>query len=191
LTAPRIVNEPINSRIFETWIETQLVPTLSPGDVVILDNVDFHKSERAEQLVKAKGAWLLLLPPYSQDLNPIEMAFSKLKALLRKRAAGPSMPSHKPSATSSASSQSVNAETSSGLLGMRQNDVTGFSVNVLFDARRERVLDLSHTPIDGYFRTGGKTALFTGKEEGCCCHLVRSTHAPKGDHTGQCVSNFL
>ncbi|CDZ43366.1 Transposase, partial CDS, partial [Neorhizobium galegae bv. officinalis] len=48
--------------------------------------VGFHKSERAEQLVKAKGAWLLFLPPYSPDLNPIEMAFSKLKALLRKRA---------------------------------------------------------------------------------------------------------
>lgn len=77
----------MNSRIFETWIETQLAPTLSKGDVVILDNVGFHKSERAEQLVKEKGAWLLFLPPYSPDLNPIEMAFSKLKALLRKRAA--------------------------------------------------------------------------------------------------------
>lgn len=87
LTAPWIVNAPMNSRIFETWIETQLAPTLSPGDVVILDNVGFHKSERAEQLVKQRGAWLLFLPPYSPDLNPIEMAFSKLKALLRKRAA--------------------------------------------------------------------------------------------------------
>ena len=72
----------MNSRIFETWIETQLVPTLSPGDVVILDNVGFHKSERAEQLVKAEGAWLLFLPPYSPDLNPIEMAFSKLERFL-------------------------------------------------------------------------------------------------------------
>ncbi|KAJ34132.1 endonuclease DDE, partial [Agrobacterium tumefaciens] len=85
--APWIVNAPMNCRIFETWVDTQLAPTLSKGDVVILDNVDFHKSERAEQLVKAKGAWLLFLPPYSPDLNPIEMAFSKLKALLRKRAA--------------------------------------------------------------------------------------------------------
>lgn len=87
LTAPWIVNAPMNSRIFETWVDTQLAPTLSKGDVVILDNVGFHKSERAEQLVRAKGAWLLFLPPYSPDLNPIEMAFSKLKALLRKRAA--------------------------------------------------------------------------------------------------------
>lgn len=87
LTAPWIINAPMNSRIFETWIETQLGPTLSPGDVIILDNVRFHKSERAGQLVKAKGAWLLFLPPYSPDLNPIEMAFPNLKALLRKRAA--------------------------------------------------------------------------------------------------------
>jgi transposase len=77
----------MNGRIFETWIETQLAPTLSPGDVVILDNVAFHKSPRAEELVKARGAWLLFLPAYSPDLNPIEMVFSKLKTLLRKRAA--------------------------------------------------------------------------------------------------------
>jgi transposase len=70
MVAPWIVNAPINRHIFETWIETQLAPTLSPGDVVILDNVGFHKSERAEELVKARGAWLLFLPPYSPDLNP-------------------------------------------------------------------------------------------------------------------------
>ncbi|MCA1971109.1 MAG: transposase [Rhizobium sp.] len=75
----------MNSRIFGAWVETQLAPTLSPGDVV--DNVGFHKCERAEKPVKAKGAWLLFLPLYSPDLNPIEIAFSKLKALLRKRAA--------------------------------------------------------------------------------------------------------
>jgi transposase len=87
MVAPWIVNTPMNRRTFEFWVETELVPTLSKGDVVILDNVGFHKSERVEQLVKAKGAWLLFLPAYSPDLNPIEMAFSKLKTLLRKRAA--------------------------------------------------------------------------------------------------------
>lgn len=87
LVAPWIVNAPMNRVCFETWIETQLLPTLSKGDVVILDNVGFHKSERAKELLKTKGAWLLFLPAYSPDLNPIEMAFSKLKALLRKRAA--------------------------------------------------------------------------------------------------------
>ncbi len=87
LTAPFIVDAPMSRRIFEAWIETQLAPTLSKGDVVILDNVGFHKSERAVQLVKERGAWLLFLPAYSPDLNPIEMAFSKLKTLLRKPAA--------------------------------------------------------------------------------------------------------
>nr|WP_316653162.1 IS630 family transposase [uncultured Gellertiella sp.] len=87
MVAPWIIDRPMNRRIFEAWIETQLVPTLAKGDVVILDNVAFHKSPRAEQLVRQKGAWLLFLPPYSPDLNPIEMAFSKLKTLLRKRAA--------------------------------------------------------------------------------------------------------
>lgn len=77
----------MNRARFETWVETQLAPELEPGDVVILDNVAFHKSQRAAELVRQRGAWLLPLPPYSPDLNPIEMAFSKLKALLRKRAA--------------------------------------------------------------------------------------------------------
>ena len=59
---------------------------LRPGDVVVLDNLPAHKSAAAEQAVRAMGAWLLFLPPYSPDLNPIEMAFAKLKALLRARA---------------------------------------------------------------------------------------------------------
>ncbi|TWH28761.1 MULTISPECIES: transposase [unclassified Aminobacter] len=82
-----IIDTPMNARRFETWIETQLAPELQPGDIVILDNVSFHKSESAAGLVRNRGAWLLFLPPYSLDLNPIEMAFSKLKALLRKKAA--------------------------------------------------------------------------------------------------------
>lgn len=60
---------------------------MSKGDVVILDNVGFHKSRRAEKLVRTRGAWLLFLPAYLPNLNPIEMAFSKFKALLRKHAA--------------------------------------------------------------------------------------------------------
>jgi len=87
MIAPWIVNAPMNMQIFEIYVETQLAPELSTGDVVILDNVAFHKSKRAEELVRERGAWLLFLPPYSPDLNPIEMAYSKLKTLLRKRAA--------------------------------------------------------------------------------------------------------
>src|ERR1700678_1622200 len=83
LTAPFVVDQPMNRRIFDTWVRTQLVPTLSKGDVVILDNLAAHKSAAAERAVRERGAWLLFLPPYSPDLNPIEMAFSKLKAHLR------------------------------------------------------------------------------------------------------------
>jgi transposase len=86
LTAPFVIDQPMNRRIFDTWVETQLAPTLAKGDVVILDNLAAHKSPTAEAAIRAKGAWMLFLPPYSPDLNPIEMAFSKLKSHLRARA---------------------------------------------------------------------------------------------------------
>ena len=69
---------------FHTWIETQLAPLLVPGCVVILDNLSVHRSPRAAEILKARGCWFLPLPAYSPDLNPIEMAFSKLKAHLRR-----------------------------------------------------------------------------------------------------------
>ena len=86
LTAPFVVNAPMNRRIFETYVETQLAPALDKGDVVIMDNLAVHKSKAAEKAIKARGAWILFLPPYSPDLNPIEMAFAKLKANLRAKA---------------------------------------------------------------------------------------------------------
>ena len=85
LTAPFVVDQPMNRRIFDVWVQTQLVPTLSKGDVVILDNLPAHKSHVAKDAIRAKGAWPLYLPSYSLNLNPIEMAFSKLKAHLRAR----------------------------------------------------------------------------------------------------------
>lgn len=87
LTAPWLVDAPMNAEIFTIYVETQLAPTLSPRDIVILDNVAFHKGSQIVEVVKACGAWLLFLPAYSPDLNPIELAFSKLKTLLRKHAA--------------------------------------------------------------------------------------------------------
>ena len=87
LVAPFVVDQPMNRRIFDLYIQTQLAPTLSPGDVVIADNLSAHKSAAAEKAIRDRGAWILFLPPYSPDLNPIEMAFSKMKAHLRKRAA--------------------------------------------------------------------------------------------------------
>jgi transposase len=77
----------MDRRIFETYVETQLAPTLDEGDVVIMDNLAAHKHRRAEKAIRDKGAWILFLPPCSPDLNPIEMAFAKLKALLRAKAA--------------------------------------------------------------------------------------------------------
>jgi transposase len=87
LTAPWVIDCPMNKQMFDLYIETQLAPTLKRGDVVILDNLSSHKSEKATKILKDIGAWFLFLPPYSPDLNPIEMAFSKLKAYLRKAAA--------------------------------------------------------------------------------------------------------
>ena len=73
--------------MFELYVETQLTPTLQTGDVIILDNLPSHKSQKAAEAMPAVGAWFLFLPPYGPDLNPIEMAFAKLKALIRRAAA--------------------------------------------------------------------------------------------------------
>jgi transposase len=87
LVAPWVITGAINRKRFDIYVETQLAPTLKPGDVVILDNLSSHKSARAAKVLKSVGAWFLFLPPYSPDLNPIEMAFAKLKTLIRKTAA--------------------------------------------------------------------------------------------------------
>ena len=84
IVAPLVLDGPINGDAFTAWVEHCLVPTLSPGDVVILDNLGSHKGKRARQAVRKAGAHLLFLPPYSPDLNPIEMMFAKLKTLIRK-----------------------------------------------------------------------------------------------------------
>jgi transposase len=87
LTAPWVIEGAMTRNAFNTYIETQLAPTLRRGDVVILDNLSVHNSAKAEAAVRRRGAWMLFLPQYSPDLNPIEMAFAKLKAHLRKTAA--------------------------------------------------------------------------------------------------------
>jgi transposase len=77
----------MNGEMFDLHVETQPVPPLRPGDVVILDNLSSHKSLGAAKAMREPGAWFLFLPPYPPDLNPIEMPFSKLKTLIRKAAA--------------------------------------------------------------------------------------------------------
>lgn len=84
IDAPFVIDGPINGEIFLLYIREVLVPALSPGDVVVMDNLGSHKGRKARAAIRKAGAHLLFLPPYSPDLNPIEQVFSKLKHLMRK-----------------------------------------------------------------------------------------------------------
>ena len=86
LVAPFVLDGPINRDAFETYVARVLIPDLRPGDVVVMDNLSSHKGPRVREMIEVAGARLLYLPPYSPDFNPIENAFAKLKALLRKAA---------------------------------------------------------------------------------------------------------
>lgn len=86
IDAPCVLDGPINGLSFTAWVEQFLVPTLAPGDIVIMDNLGSHKGAAVRNAIRAVGAKLLYLPPYSPDLNPIEQVFAKLKLLLRKAA---------------------------------------------------------------------------------------------------------
>lgn len=87
IDAPWLLDGPMNGARFRTYIEAVVLPTLKPGDLVIMDNLSSHKSPAIRQALRSVGAKLFLLPKYSPDLNPIEMVFAKLKHLLRKAAA--------------------------------------------------------------------------------------------------------
>lgn len=87
IDAPMLIDGPINRESFLAYVRQVLVPTLRPGDVVIMDNLGSHKGVAVRQAIEAAGSELRFLPPYSPDFNPIENAFAKLKALLRKVAA--------------------------------------------------------------------------------------------------------
>src|SRR6185312_322946 len=84
LDAPCVIDGPINGESFLAYVEQILVPTLKPGDIVIMDNLGSHKRQAIRRAIRAAGAKLLFLPAYSPDLNPIEQVFAKLKTLLRK-----------------------------------------------------------------------------------------------------------
>lgn len=86
MVAPMTLDGPINGEWFEAYVRHVLLPELRPGNVVIMDNLSSHKRPAVRELIEAAGAKLMFLPPYSPDFNPIEMAFAKLKALLRKAA---------------------------------------------------------------------------------------------------------
>ncbi len=84
ITAPLVLDQPINGEWFLAYVEQVLVPTLKPGDVVIMDNLGSHKGRAVRSALRKARAHLLFLPPYSPDLNPIEQVFAKLKSQLRK-----------------------------------------------------------------------------------------------------------
>jgi transposase len=86
IEAPFVIDGPINGEIFLAYVETLLVPTLRPGDVVVLDNLGSHKGKEVRRAIRQAGAHLIFLPPYSPDLNPIEQTFAKLKHLMRRAA---------------------------------------------------------------------------------------------------------
>jgi transposase len=83
ITAPFVLDGPMNRRAFLAYVDQVLGPTLKPGDIVVMDNPPARKGDEVRALIEAKGAQLVFLPPYSPDLNPIELAFAKLKTLLR------------------------------------------------------------------------------------------------------------
>jgi transposase len=84
LTAPGVIDGPMNGNAFLAYVEQVLVPSLAPGDTVVMDNLSAHKVPGIREAIETAGATLLYLPPYSPDFNPIEQLFAKLKALLRK-----------------------------------------------------------------------------------------------------------
>ena len=86
MTAPMVLDGAMNGVAFQAYVQQVLIPTLAPGDIVIMDNLRVHKMAGVREAIEAVGAKLLFIPPYSPDLNPIELAFSKLKALLRAKA---------------------------------------------------------------------------------------------------------
>jgi transposase len=113
IAAPFVLDGPINRAAFETYVKRVLAPELNPGDIVVMDNLSGHKGVTIRAMIEAAGASLLYLPPYSLDFNPIEKAFSKLKAHLRKAAERTVSGLWDAMAASSISSRRKNAQTSS------------------------------------------------------------------------------
>ena len=111
IDAPMVLDGPIDGAAFLTYVCHFLIPTLAPGDLVIADNLGAHKSQAVREAIEAAGASICFLPPYSPDLNPIELMFAKLKALLKRPPSGPSTISSRPSPSPSMVSLPPNAPT--------------------------------------------------------------------------------
>lgn len=122
MVAPMVIDKPINRISFQAYVDQVLVPSLAPGDIVVMDNLASHKVPGVREAIEAVGAELLYLPPYSPDFNPIENAFSKLKALLRKAARAASRGYGRRSVTFSTPSRQRSAPTSSPTPDTMQSD---------------------------------------------------------------------
>ena len=109
IDAPCLFDGPINGERFRAYVDQFLVPTLKPGDVVILDNLGSHKGKAVRKAIRNVGARLVFLPKYSPDLNPIEQVFAKFKTLLRRSGREVTKPSAKPAAKSSPNIRPPNA----------------------------------------------------------------------------------
>ena len=120
IEAPCVFDGPINGETFQLYVEQILVPSLRPGDIVIMDNLGSHRGKAIRSAIASKGARLLFLPPYSPDLNPIEQAFAKLKHLMRKARNAPSKRLGGASACSSARSANTNVPTTFKTQAMHQ-----------------------------------------------------------------------
>ena len=126
MTAPMVLDGAMHGTAFLAYVEQVLVPSLKPGDIVVMDNLACHRSAAVRDAIQGAGAELRFLPPYSPDFNPIEMAFSKLKASLKRRAVAPSTNSGRPSAKPQTTSARPSAKTTSLL-----QDMTASERNVL------------------------------------------------------------
>ena len=120
ITAPMVLDGAMNGPAFLAYVRQVLAPSLAPGDIVVLDNLGAHKVSGVRAAIEAVGATLRHLPPYSPDLNPIELAFAKLKGLLRRPARAPGRHSTTPSPGGSTPSPPANAATTSSTTVMRQ-----------------------------------------------------------------------
>jgi hypothetical protein len=119
LTAPWVIDHPMNRETFDTYVETQLAPTLRKGDVVILDNLASHKSAKAEAILRQRGAWFLFLPPYSPISTRSKWPSPNSRHIFAVSPHAPSMPYGRPSVTSALSTPSKSAGTSSSTRDMR------------------------------------------------------------------------
>jgi transposase len=120
IDAPWVLDGPINSEAFKTYVRNELLKTLKPGDIVVLDNLGSHKGKAVRNMIRNAGAHLMFLPPYSPDLNPIEQVFAKIKHLMRRATERTIEAAQVGSSASSIRSRQANAQTTSAGQDMRQ-----------------------------------------------------------------------